>query len=44
MLAHANIPEEHKPWATIIIIDPPMPHEYNDRTPTIIKAIWTTEE
>ena len=44
MLAHANIPEEHNPWATIIIIAPLIPHEYKDSTPTIIKAICTTDE
>merc|ERR1712198_361745 len=30
-------------WS-IIIIAPLIPHEYNDNTPIIIKAIWTTEE
>jgi hypothetical protein len=38
------MPEEHKPCAIIIIIAPPIPHEYKDRTPTIIKAICTTDE
>jgi len=38
------MPEEHSPCANIIIIAPLIPHEYNDNTPIIIKAICTTEE
>lgn len=44
MLAQANIPDEHSPCATIIIMAPLIPQENRDNTPMIIKAIWTTDE
>jgi hypothetical protein len=44
ILAQENIPDEQTPWAIITIIAPLIPHDENDRTPTIISAICTTDE
>jgi len=43
-LAAANIPEEHTPWANMIIIVPSNPYLVNLRTPAITRAICTTDE
>jgi len=43
-LAAANIPEEHTPWANIIIIVPSKPHLVSLRTPAITRAMCTTDE
>lgn len=44
IFAPKNIPEEQTPWATIIIMPPSTPHALIEISPTIIKAICTTEE
>ena len=44
IFAHENIPEEHTPWANIIIIVPLILQKFLDKILTIINAIWTTEE
>ena len=44
MLAPKNIPEEQTPCDTIIIILPSTPHSPDEKRPTIIRAMCTTEE
>ena len=44
MFAHENIPEEHTPWANIMIILPKRLQKFLDKILTIINAMWTTEE
>jgi len=44
MFAPANMAEEQKPCATIIINPPSIPIMYRDKNPIITSPIWTTEE
>jgi len=44
IFAQENIPEEHSPWANIIIIVPFILQKFFDSRLVIIKAMWTTDE
>ena len=44
ILAIANIPEEHRPWAIIIIRAPFRPQVELVMAPAIIKPMWPTDE
>ena len=44
IFAQENIPEEHSPWATIIIIAPVKDQKFFKKIVAIIIAMWTTDE
>lgn len=44
MLARANIHEEHRPWASIIVRAPCHPQVVFDIMPPVARPMWLTEE
>lgn len=44
ILARQNIPDEHRPWAIIMIIAPVQLHVDRIIIPKMTNAIWPTEE